>query len=431
MNNNESRADELFRALVGRRTGIIRQISLVDPIDGDASLYFSGAQIANAHPYHGEHKGLGVGGSGTSACDALLGALCEGVERYVASSYGPDSVGLRSIEELGRAHFIDPRDLCCFTASQRAEHDFPFAQCTESTILRWVMGRDLFSDNPCWVPAFSVYLPYMLEEHEPLLGMGLSTGLSCASTLDEAIIKGVYECIERDSMALVWVNGLSVPKLDQSLVKKTIGALLPPRDHWEVFELTSDMSLPVYLVCCFGEGPYGPIVSIGAACHCIASKALEKAAIEASQDRVYVRLLIDQDKEWRPNRYFSNVTDFSLHARLYSHNKSLISQGFAFLKPTPRVVTAINDQSDFDISALKKHLRSRGMRGAWVDLTPPWAKTMGLYVVRVVLPDLMPLHGNHSLRFLSHPRLVNYATAFPSGVKNHSHSFWPYPHPMP
>src|SRR4051812_27853482 len=95
-----ARARELFDALVGRRTGVVRQISLVDTLDGDAKLFHAGAQIANAHPYYGEHMGLGVGGCGLTREDAIIATLCEGLERYAASSYGPARSGLVTRREL-------------------------------------------------------------------------------------------------------------------------------------------------------------------------------------------------------------------------------------------------------------------------------------------------------------------------------------------
>ena len=80
-----ARARELFDGLVGRRTGIVRQLAMVDTLDGDALLFHAGAQIANAHPYHGEHLGLGVGGCGLTREAAVISALCEGSWRGATS----------------------------------------------------------------------------------------------------------------------------------------------------------------------------------------------------------------------------------------------------------------------------------------------------------------------------------------------------------
>lgn len=428
----DARVRELFNALVGRRTGIVRQVSLVDTIDGDADLFHAGAQIANAHPYYGQHMGLGVGGCGVTREDALLTALCEGVERYAASSYGPAPRGLASRRELPPEAAVDPRSLVMFHARQRAEADFPLASVDDETPLRWVRGWDIATGEPCLVPAFAVYLPYMLERDEPLVGMGLSTGLACAPTLEEAVSKGLCEAVERDAMALVWVRGIAPPRVDAGVVRKKVGHLLPPRDEVVVYDLETDLGLPVFFVICTGAGPRGPLVSVGAACHLDAGAALRKAAMEASQDRVYVRLLLDRDPAWQPANDFSNVTDFSLHARLYSHGERLARRGLAFLEGNPGVTKSVPEGSRaVGVSELATALGRQGIAGVAVDLTPPWAAGLGLCVARVVIPGLMPLHGNHTLRYLGHPRLARASICMPRGIVTHDRPLWPYPHPMP
>ena len=428
------RARELFHGLVGRRTGIVRQVALVDTMDGDAPLFHAGAQIANAHPYHGEHLGLGVGGCGQTRETAVISALCEGVERYAAASYGPSKRGLLSRRELGEVLSLDPAALVRFTDRQRAESDFPLSPLDENTKLRWELGRDLASGDPCEVPAFAVHLPYMLERDEPLVAMGLSTGLACGATLEEAVSKGLCEAVERDAMALTWVRGLTPPRVDEAVVKELVGHVLPPRDEVAAYDLTTDLGLPVFMVICRGTGPRGPLVAVGAACHPDARSALRKAAMESSQDRAYVRMLIERDPAWLPAADFSNVTDFSLHARLYSASPALARRGLEFLEGNPETTSRARFEpggSESVAIPITAALKLPGITGAAVDLTPPWAATLGLRVARVVLPDLMPLHGNHTLRYLAHPRLARAERCFPRARLTHKRPLWPYPHPMP
>lgn len=429
---DERRARELFLGLVGRRTGIVRQVALVDTMDGDAPLFHAGAQIANAHPYHGEHLGLGVGGCGLTRETALISALCEGVERYAAASYGPSKRGLLSRRELEGALSVDPASLVRFTARQRAEADFPLGPVDDTTKLRWELGWDLASGDPCLVPAFAVHLPYMLERDEPLVAMGLSTGLACGATLEEAVSKGLCEAVERDAMALTWVRGLTPPRVHDAVVAELVGHVLPPRDEVSAYDLTTDVGLPVFMVVCRGTGPRGPLVAVGAACHPDARSALRKAAMESSQDRAYVRMLVEREPAWSPAADFSNVTDFSLHARLYSASPALARRGLEFLEGNPATTARARfEPAGAESIPITAALQIPGISGAAVDLTPPWAASLGLRVARVVLPDLMPLHGNHTLRYLDHPRLARAEACFPRAVLRHGRPLWPYPHPMP
>jgi ribosomal protein S12 methylthiotransferase accessory factor len=262
--------------------------------------------------------------------------------------------------------------------------------------------------------------------------MGLSTGLACGPTLEEAVAKGLCEAVERDAMALTWVRGLTPPRVDAAAVNALVGHVLPPRDEVVAYDLTTDVGLPVFMVICRGMGPRGPLVAVGAACHPDARLALLKAAMESSQDRAYVRMLIDRDPGWMPDADFSNVSDFSLHARLYSASPALAKRGLAFLEGNPAGTSLSRfGPGGAESIPITAALKVPGIAGAAVDLTPPWAASLGLQVARVVIPDLMPLHGNHPFRYLAHPRLARATACFPRAVLGHDRPLWPYPHPMP
>src|SRR5207248_2132083 len=48
-----------------------------------------------------------------------------------------------------------------------------------------------------------------------------------------------------------------------------------------------------------------------------------------------------------------------------------------------------------------------------INLTQPWTASLGLNVVRVIIPSLLPLHAIHTLAPLGHPRLRNFSQALP------------------
>ena len=410
-------AKELFRALVGRRTGIVREVAFADTIDGDAPLFHAGAELANAHRAHDDDEGehLRAGGVGKTRDDAITSALGEAVERYAAGRGCAATVVARRRDLEGRS--LDPAAFARFSGNQRALPGFPFVRADDETVLRWVRGQDLVTGEPTWVPAFAVHVPYENDGGEPLVDAQITTGLACAPTLAEATARGAREVVERDALALVFLRGLTPPRIAANDVERIAGALLPPRDAVRAFDVTTDAGATTILVVAFGEGPRGEIVSLGAACDPDPERALRKAAIEASQDRVFVRLLMEEEEEPIAEG-FTNVTDFAKHARLYSGRPELARRALAFLDGG--VIVAVPDRE-----------RDVAIRGAVVDLTPPWAAALGLHVARVVAPELVPLHGSHVLRYEGHPRLAEIATAMPRAELRHDHPLWPYPHAMP
>ena len=343
--SGSQRNRQVFDALVGRRTGIVRDVRFVPTIEGDADLHHAAATMANAHPGIPTGMKPAVGGAGTTREAAVMAALGEALERYLGSSYHCGQELVQSEAELD-CEAIPAATLARFSPQQRCQSNFPFQRVTEETPLRWLMGQRLSDDSPCAVPAFAVYLPYLPERGEPPVAPGISTGLSCGDSYESALLGAACEVIERDALALTWLAGISPPRIDQDWFLDQAGDLLPPRDVCQAYDLTSDVDVPVVLVVCQGEGPSGPVLSVGSACRPDRDSAARKAAMEASQDRVYVRHLLQQDPDWRPLPNFSNVTDFSYHARLYSARPDLAPEAFGFLDGTLNPMHSRRERAD-------------------------------------------------------------------------------------
>ncbi len=421
-----TRLAQLIDGLVGRRSGIIAELSLVDGEDGDAPLHFAAGRIANPHPAWGRHHGLSVGGCGTTPAQALGAAIGEAVERYAASSLPPAPPCPR--HDL-RVRALRPRELLPFSRVQRDARGFPFEDPGDDAPLRWVHGSSLLDGTPCAVPAPSALLFDQALPGEPVLGPSHSTGLACAETSEGAVEHALGEVIERDAVALTWLRGVTPPRVPEAIVREVAGAALPPNDAVSAFDLTSDLGIPVLMVLCRGRTSAGDVLSAGTACHVEARRALAKAAIEAGQTRVHVRQLIERDPAWRPARGFVNVSDFPLHARLYAGRGRLARRALRFLDGNDAPAPAFERQPPE--GGMIAALRRAGLDAIHLDLTPSWGVALGLHVARVIVPGLLPLHGHHQLAFLGHPRLRAWRSALPHGVRRHRHDIWPYPHPLP
>jgi len=423
----------LFEGLVGRRSGIVRDVALVATIDGDAALHHAGARIANPHPEFAETTALNVGGSGTTREAALVAALCEGAERYAAAGPVPEMIGPLAPAQLD-APALAAGQFVQFSVDQRRA-GLPFEPPADDTPLAWIPGTNAATGAKFYVPAFAVVLPHVPAGGEPAIGPGLSTGLCCADDHNAAVLGGLCEGIERDALALTWLKGITPPQFDRQLVHVLAGDLLPPADDARAYELTTDLDVPVVLVVCRGTGPTGPLYSVGSACHPDWRRALRKAAQEASQDRVYVRMLLQADPQWQPGPAFERVTSFDRHARLYSTIPQSAEEAFAFLdlgeSQKPLAAGAAGVAPECGYGALAARLARCGLECAWIDLTPEWARALGLCVVRVVAPGLLPLHGHHGLAYLGHARLRDWRSAAPHGVCRHDQAVWPWPHPFP
>jgi ribosomal protein S12 methylthiotransferase accessory factor len=87
------------------------------------------------------------------------------------------------------------------------------------------------------------------------------------------------------------------------------------------------------------------------------------------------------------------------------------AHAFEFLLGSPREVplSALSQShsAPTDLSELLKIFCELSMQVVAVDLTTKEARQAGLYVVRVLVPDLQPLSFNASAQYLGHSRLYS------------------------
>lgn len=71
----------------------------------------------------------------------------------------------------------------------------------EFTSLEWVMGHDLMNDVEVFVPANAVFHPYNPQNGSQLFRSN-TNGLASGNTMEEAVLHGLLEVIERDALSI-------------------------------------------------------------------------------------------------------------------------------------------------------------------------------------------------------------------------------------
>jgi ribosomal protein S12 methylthiotransferase accessory factor len=78
-----------------------------------------------------------------------------------------------------------------------------------------------------------------------------------------------------------------------------------------------------------------------------------------------------------------------------------------------------------DLAACARRLEGMGLTALWTEVTAPEAEGLG-HVVKVIVPEMVPLSVDHGARWLATPRLRRVGDAGRPGT-----SAWnPFPHPF-
>jgi ribosomal protein S12 methylthiotransferase accessory factor len=311
-----------------------------------------------------------------------------------------------------------------FHAEQYRQQGFPFEPLTPATICPQVCCRRAITGEPWWVPAELVYLDAPAGQTHRLCP-GLSTGLACGRTGDPVVLRGLQEVLERDALLGAWwgrypVEEFAVTDVLDGLRRDAAERVLRPNLTYRCLRVVSPFCAHVALVTLAGEDREGWCFSVGSACRETAAGAWEKALLEAIHGRHYVRYL-KQQVAGGQIALGACPTSFAEHAVWYSERPGDLERTI-LARTQPRGAQPFPPDVETVASLAERLGPDRPV--LFRDLTPPALATEGLgwHVLRVVVPGLQPLHGDHRLPHLGGPLWA------PRGLAN-----WQQmpPHPSP
>jgi ribosomal protein S12 methylthiotransferase accessory factor len=164
------------------------------------------------------------GGKGRSDVQARVSGLCEAIERYCGVWRGDQPATRAAYQQLGPEIALHPDELLRFSPAQYAGreawnldpahrlHRVP-ERFDVTRPVDWSAAWSLTHDRERKVPAaYAWYGHPDVAEHTYCYSD--SNGNASGNTLEEAILQGYCEIVERDAVALWWYNRIPRPGFD-------------------------------------------------------------------------------------------------------------------------------------------------------------------------------------------------------------------------
>jgi ribosomal protein S12 methylthiotransferase accessory factor len=303
-----------------------------------------------------------------------------------------------------------------------------------------VRGVALPTGTAVLVPASLTYLYFDAASPNGFLAPPTSNGLGAGPTLEAAVLSAICELIERDAFLIVWMNKLPARRVDVSALTGTVSRICSHYARFGVeicvFELTTDIGVPVMMALAVDRSGNGPAVVAGLGCHLNPVVAVTKALMEVCQVRPSAVVKFVRERPWERVKTYADVSTLEDHAAFAAIPANL--KEFDFLFSTGRSVRgdALGDLStgsaQGDLTRTVEKLRTAGSRVAYVDLTTPDVAPCGVHVARAFATGLQPIHfgvGEERLggrRLFEVPATLGYA----DGPRAES-DLNPCPHPLP
>ena len=147
--------------------------------------------IAQPKTAHGKRKVYN--GKGPTPEQAKASAVMEAMERYSAELRDTDEIVHGTYDEAcGNGFTLDP-----------AEMILPLRVLNyyQNDVIAWCSAYELFRGEEIWVPACAVYYPYFPDGDLQLFRFH-TNGIAAGNTMEEAVLHGMFELIERDAWSI-------------------------------------------------------------------------------------------------------------------------------------------------------------------------------------------------------------------------------------
>jgi oxazoline/thiazoline synthase len=276
-------------------TGVLSDLRSVGGSDPLRQVYSAVFRVRppNPRPSFGDFH-LIASGKGRTAEQARAGAMSEAIERYSALYRGDEHRVRARLSELGSAA-VHPHELQGFSAAQYQQRQavrpreeprraVPLAYDSDAP-MDWTPVWSLTHGRRRYVPTSYCYLnaPPPLEEQFCYFN---SNGNAAGNCLEEAILQGFLELVERDAVAVWWYNRVRRPRVDlQSFGEPYFLAL---QEYYSalglrlwVLDITHDLGLPAFVAVAWAADS-GRLWA-GCGCHFEARLAVQRALTEVNQ----------------------------------------------------------------------------------------------------------------------------------------------------
>lgn len=426
----------LRKQLVHPLTGIVNDLTELQVNPGDPDLHFFAAQLPDLEQWLGFSYQERSSAAGCTRGEAVAATLGEAIERYAgaAALHEAGDLIVASWQDLGETA-VDPRRFALYAPEQYAS-GWPFSPPRIDVPMRWAVGYSLTRKCDVLVPAQFAYLPYHGLPGEPILAMHTSTGTACGETVQQAILSGLCEVIERDAFMMHWLCRLPAPKVDitndPTLVAEFKKRYERPGIRYHLLDFTTDIGVPCYFCAVVEEGSADTTMAVGAAVRTNGSLAARKALMESVQTRVWLRQMA-RSEGLRRFGSFSEIRSFEDHVNLWGNHEMLSHADF--LLESERTSPLRNECTATDLSGhidwVVDRLAQRGLEAIIVDTTPSDIRALGLTVVKAIVPGAIPLSADHRFEPLGGERLYTVPSLLGYTAPKTLVDFNPVPHPFP
>jgi oxazoline/thiazoline synthase len=249
-----------FRRHVSPLTGVVKRLERIEAdLPMNTNFFAQHNFSAPAQSVDELRSGLSGGsfGKGSTAEQAEASALMEAIERYSGIYQGDEIRSTKRFTDFAEGEAVRPNDILNYSEAQYAirnddsQHDeaHPAPEPFDPDArIEWSPVWSLRDQRFKYIPTSLLYFFYS----GPRAFHTDSNGCAAGNTVQEAIVQGFLELVERDAYAIWWYNRSQRAEVDLSRIEDSYVRDLQSqfadfgRKVW-VLDVTSDLGVPTYV----------------------------------------------------------------------------------------------------------------------------------------------------------------------------------------
>jgi ribosomal protein S12 methylthiotransferase accessory factor len=361
--------------------------------------------------------------------DAVFAARCEAIERHQVNFMNPRASLIYGSYEQLQEWAIDPQSL--FFSHVHVQPSEPRPTYDRGLPMYWTPAQEPFSGRQFFVPAQDIWFNTKTLPGENLCIEATTNGCAVGSSIEEAAVFALLECIERDAFITTWYLQRSCARiLAESVVSKSFQMMrarletLYENYTTDFFDVSSDTGIPAVLGLAVKQHGPGPQVILGAACRL----RCEDAMFAALKD---ISMMLNSDphtyNEKRARRFLEHPEEVAEpldHSTLYSLKETFGRLSFLSDHGTVTITAEEVDRrsplplkSGYNLKEVLETIVQRlsrlGIPVLFKHLSHAQFANRGLFCVKAIAPGLYPVwFGYYNIRFALTERLHRLSLKF-------------------
>lgn len=380
--------------------GVVRELQkLPDRLDGFHNYVAKHHFISMFDDLRALAQNIGgrSGGKGRTDIQARVSGFGEAIERYsgvfqgdeirIKSSYqqlGDRAIHPNACMNFSQSQYSDRQNwnVSCQSFSQRVPEPFD-----ETNAIEWTPVWSLTQQEFKYLPTAYCYFGYPKPEKPDCWAD--TNGCAAGNTLEEAILQGFMELVERDSVALWWYNRIQRPEVDLDSFDEPYFRSLQKsyqsihRNLW-VLDLTSDLNIPTFVAVSQCGDRDSEDILLGFGSHFDAKIAVSRALTEINQ---ILGVVLPTNANGK-TQYASSAEPLALNwwqTATLQNQPYLVPDKSSSAKVYSDYAQNWSDDLLEDIKRCQQIVEQKGMEMLVLDQTRP---DIGLKVVKVIVPGM-------------------------------------------